>query len=602
MFEKKKRVRKTQLLVTSLVLTCFLSSFSFVHAIGYNYSPHYFSFTHGSVSVGTSVSEDTYVQIATTCSFSFDNYYTGTVTLKWSYNSSDFEANITQWSIVVYGGKIDTINNSNGSIVFRVYDTKSFQVIMYHFFPGTSAPTNDPGFNFTSASSSLNAVTNHNSEYDNIKSIDARLQTMNNNLIDLISAANNAQAYLGDISGYVDGVEGYLAKQYNGTYDSDVEQLLNSIKTDQQTGNTTLSSVNTRISNLQNYLQTVIGVWDINDPPLNIIQALNSIAGDMTSLESEVSTLSSYVNDIKTKVNSINDKLTLMQQDLASLLATVQNIDNLIDSISWKDINVTFDGYSLDGNNFTVPTSQTTIRQGYSYIKFSGFFNGNGNSVLHYMKLPIAFNTLSERYKNNIEFEFYSSSMVKINDVSYYSFNVGGAVYLFFNLVSSGTNAIVIKPITSSLYYYDTSLSYFEKYILSNDIEYWQLISYFNEYNYYKSTLNYESIVTSKLDDILTAINNISMNVNITDQQVQNITENFDQDINTIHNIENNFGLNFDGWDDQISSDDVSFNLTDYNSAISLIKTNITSLWSSPLISLPILVSCLCFIFLVILG
>lgn len=228
----KKRELKTQLITLSLVLTTFLSSFSVVRA-AYAFSPQYFSFTHGAASVGTYIEEAntttaTSFDIATVVSANFDKYYTGTVTLKWTYSSSNYQQNITQWSIVVVGGKIDSV--TSGTLVIRVYDQNSFQVIM-HYYAGNlaSIPSDDPGFNFTGATSSLSAVTNHNDEYDNIKSIDTRIQGLNTNLVDLIGIANTCSGYLSDIGTYVDDVEGYLAKGYNGTYDSDVEQLLNII-------------------------------------------------------------------------------------------------------------------------------------------------------------------------------------------------------------------------------------------------------------------------------------------------------------------------------------------------------------------------------------
>lgn len=606
---KKKRGLKTQLLVTSLVLTCFLSSFSFVRA-AYAFSPHYFSYTHGSVSIGTYIEEANTVtatsfDIATVCAFNFDAYYSGTVTLKWSHDTSNYQQHLTEWSVVAVGAKIDSL--TSGQVVFRVYDQKNFQVILHYYAANLATiPSDDPGFNFTSATSSLTAVTNHNSEYDNIKSIDTRLQTMNTNFVNLISAANNAQSYLGDISGYVDGVEGYLAKQYNGNYDSDVEQLLNSIMTDQQSGNNTLSSVNTRINNLQTYLSTVIGAWDVNDPPLNIIQALNSIAGDMSSLESDISTLNSYVNDIKNNVNSINSKLTQMAQDLSSLLSTVQNIDNLIDTISWND-------YESDFYWSTEPTADRTLWS-------NSAINSNLYETLYiYFKVPtdpgnklVRFTRRMYANSNNQSLVIEPYGIVGGN-IGIGNFNIWTSyqrpfieIYIYppFNFSIASTNYICCKVTSTNnnTYIYLSSTDTAKGYINTTNIEYWQLISYFDQMKQYSIVNDFDQQLYSKLNEILAAINSINFNVNVTDQDVQDITTDFDTDIETIHNIENNYGLNFDGWDDQITSSDLAMDLTSYSDTVNLFKTNITALWQSPLVSLPILLSCLCFIFLVILG
>lgn len=172
-------------------------------------------------------------------------------------------------------------------------------------------------------------------------------------------------------------------------------------------------------------------------------------------------------------------------------------------------------------------------------------------------------------------------------------------IYFYSYLASNASRNITIhiKSKVSSLRF-DNNCSFLC--IDNNDIEYWQLLSYFNEYRYYVKSMEYESSVESKLDDILTAINNI--HINVTEQDIDNITNNFDNDITTIHNVEVNFDNSFGNYDGSISDNDITLNLTPYSPTFSLIKSNVTSLWSSDLIKIPITLSCLVFIFLVILG
>lgn len=123
-------------------------------------------------------------------------------------------------------------------------------------------------------------------------------------------------------------------------------------------------------------------------------------------------------------------------------------------------------------------------------------------------------------------------------------------------------------------------------------------MSYFKQVEQYSQVNKFNESLYQKLDQIIDAINGI----NVSDDDISLITDNFDNDIDTIHNIENNFGLDFDGWDDQLTSSDISLDLTGYNDTINLFKTNITTFWASPFISLPILFGVLSFVFLIILG
>ena len=599
---KKKRGLKTQLIVTSLVLTCFLSSFSIVRA-AYAFSPHYFSYTHGSVSIGTYVEEasnatSTSFDIATVCDFNFDAYYSGTVTLKWTHSTSNYQQHLTEWSVVAVGAKIDSL--SSGQVVFRVYDQKEFQVILHYWTgPLASTPSDDPGFDFTSATSSLTAVTNHNSEYNNINSIDTKLTTTNNTLSTLASRLQTSNGFLTDILSNTNDIESYLAAENNGVNDTDVEILLNSIKTIQTNTATNISDCEDYLNQIKGQVTTIrslLGTIDINDPEqMTIIDAINSIAASQASLETKLDTISGQLTTMSSTLNTISTTLI-------NLLSTVQNIDSLIDTISWDSTDVTFMGWTQDFETF--------VNAGTNVIDYYVVYRLENNSVgLSNRLFKMYVNADARNVNNNAALGVYyvSSSNHTLYPVNvYYSNNSRRDHSYYFDLTDK------LYPFTEPVYmaikFQNISFgvsnipNFVCGWLKDSDIEYWQLISYFDQMKQYSTVNTFDQQLYSKLNDILTAINNINTSVNVSDQDVQDITRDFDTDIDTIHNIENNYGLNFDGWDDQLTPADLTMDLSGYSDTVNLFKTNISALWQSPLVSLPILLSCLCFIFLVILG
>lgn len=584
---KKKRGLKTQLLVMSLVLTYFLSSFSYVLAQG-NEDINYLNFTHGQMS-----------QIyyydpmnMNVLQFNFDKNYSGTVRVNFSYNANILSQNLDYWDILVDGAKIDQYfnNSSNSYIVFHVYNVQFFTVTMVYHKTGTIS-SDDIRFKFTSASSSLTDSTDPIAT--DVDSIDTKLTTTNSTLSTISSRLQSANGYLVDIITNTSDIESYMSQQFNGQNDSDVEQLLASIQLTQGITSGNISDCENLLNDIKSQINIVnSAIGSPNSTQDDIVTCLNNISG--------------YQHDIETTLSDIYDEIVLMSTTLNNIsttlnniLSTVQNIDNLIDTISWQTMNSTvLWGTTPDFQN----TSSNAIVSN-TYKKLYFYINGdenlyvnriyrfqlgiNSNSNLYGITIkPYGvvvggrvyqkeFNTYIQYFKNSTEIFVYPDNDLSLSSGSYFMFEVETNNYIRY---AYNYNSIGYLP--------------------SEDIEYWQLMSYFKQVEQYSQVNKFNESLYQKLDQIIDAINGI----NVSDDDISLITDNFDNDIDTIHNIENNFGLDFDGWDDQLTSSDISLDLTGYNDTINLFKTNITTFWASPFISLPILFGVLSFVFLIILG
>lgn len=606
--KKKKRGIKTQLVTLSLIMTVFLSSFSVVNAFGYSIKE--LAFTHGEVTISTNLGNESSVtsldsfDIVNYLQFTFDAYYTGSVRLNYTYGSSNPVSNISDWNVIVIGGTILSKAQSSSSsyITFQVTDRNEFTVIMTYNYSSVISTWNagtNPVFNFTSATSSLSAVTNHNNEYNNIAHIDAQIVDVNTNLSSIITRLTTANGLYTDILANTNDIESYLAQLTDSNVNTLIEQYLGNIQlnlasmySQQQTANTTLSSI-----------YSSLGSLDPNSSDVDILSAVNLISSNITGLAQNVQNLYARVNEINSNVASIKSTLGTMQQDLSSLLSTLNNIDNLIDNISWNRLNISYLGYSTDGSSYDLSVGNKNAG---GFFDFNNITLNNYTSDIIHIRAPLWIGDY-----NNVKLYLTNSSVTNANlsyDLLYY---VASRTFVDFylrfvdsaNINNRFINGNVKLRITSNnSVIYQTSVTSYIETISQNDIEYWSLLSYFQQIKQYETVNNFDASLYSKLNDIIDAINNIQVTVNVTEQEITNITNNFDFDIDIIHNVENNYKIDFDNWNTQLPSSDLSVDLTPYNSTINLFKTNITTLWSNPFVNLPILVSCLCFVFMVILG
>ena len=534
-------MKKLKYILTSLltVVLCF-SVLTITTKASFDYNVKTLSYTHGSVSISSCINADltdfgggsSTADICNYLSFTFDKYYSGTVTLKWTYSSSSWRQNLTDWNILVIGGKIDSNNNTSGNIVFRVYDRNEFMVIMTYSSSALLSGT-DPTFSFSSASSSLTAVANHNSQYDNIADIETELVSANTQLGGIVSLLGALQTLQTNIS---NNLNNYVTLQTDGITNTDIETKLNLITSYEQLINGYLTNIDTNLSSVisnQSSANSLLG--DIEDNTdgietlltaiegtliINGVSSIGQIASTQAAILAALSsngseTLYDLVTDIvdmftdpnggliaelttlNALVNTTNQKLDEIKTTLGNINTSINNIDNQIDTISWQNLYTGDIGWSTAYNGTFSYNNNTRPLQNNKTVYFNTDITISAdvsNSIIK-VKLPYAITTSSGSL-STFKFDLVNNSDGKSCNAKYYVdlSNYSTLVYFYdFNTVPySSSYKLYIKIDSTVLYsaFYKYSANGYVDIITNNDIEYWKLLEYFNQYNYQKQMLD----------------------------------------------------------------------------------------------------------------
>lgn len=509
--------------------------------------------------------------------------YVVTISLKAKYNGTigiTTSTNITNTDrIATYNCELD--NSSNTLFTLRIYNS-SFCSFTYE--------TNNSK-TFTPSSNSLTKVADID-YYPQLGDINTKLTNVYSKIDDLETYSQSTNAYIAliqaetnDINTSVDNIE------------SDVDIIRQGIAT----SNTSLNDINTNTTTIKNDVSNMLTTLTTMSADIS-----NGVA-DIVTINTTLSGISQNLSNLYARVNEINQNVADIEYILNNnilpaingITNAVNNIDNAIDNITWLYDDVEFLGVTTDFSTYTY--SGSGVENCYAVFQLTNSLPAK--DYLYHIRVY-----LDSRNQNNNEalalnYVTGTNNALQQVEILYYENSRYYHDYYFkFRNVVNLTSPLRVSMKFSQATYTATQIqnNSYLGYLKQEDIEYWQLMSCFNEYRYYVRTMEYESGIESKLDDIISAINNI--HINVTEQDIDNITNNFDNDITTIHNVEVNFDNSFGNYDGSISDNDIALNLTPYSPTFSLIKSNVTSLWTSDLIKIPITLSCLVFIFLVILG
>ena len=273
------------------------------------------------------------------------------------------------------------------------------------------------------------------------------------------------------------------------------------------------------------------------------LDALNLIGIDVVDhLEDYFSDVQG-IDNIYSNLVSLNNKLDTIITSLSNIQTSINNIDNSIDTISWVD--------------FTTPTEIYYSKTGNDdYVAFNTNVTFTTKNI--YLKIPtlaVRYNhlfklTLPCSYYNSVSNGGYimddltiESNAVNIR-VLYYTTTPNSqlVVYFVFDVAVNGSNLYlkISNNSTTGRLTYGGDMSL--KYLPVDDIEYWQLSSYFNQYEYNKK--------------ILEAINNVTISVsNNTEQNTINNISNYDQSKTAVNNVQNNYINNFNNNNSTIVSE-----------------------------------------------
>lgn len=211
----------------------------------------------------------------------------------------------------------------------------------------------------------------------------------------------------------------------------------------------------------------------------------------------------------------------------------LSDFDNHIDTISWHDL-ANLAGFTTDFVNYSPSGS---ISNGF-ILSEPFLFNSSNYINDPIIKIQLGFNYSNSSGTTNIKPVIYTVSSGNVTDISNYilysSFSRGSVIYYIkFNypLMTFGNYRIGIQIDGDSTYYLSSKPV---QIIGSDDIEYWSLLSYFDQHKTNSSLLDH-------LNNILHGDSN-SQNVQDQNDSTNNSASNV---INQYNQLESNFNANF---------------------------------------------------------
>ena len=343
------------------------------------------------------------------------------------------------------------------------------------------------------------------------------------------------------LEGYVDNVENLLNTN---------NQLLQTIANNSTGNNTTI--VNNIDTNVENIADELTLLKTSNDNILsNFISFLTDNSGNIITMDSVINKIDETTNAIiavQNKLSTISTTLSNINTTLNNINNAVQNIDNTIDTISWKNVNINSYGILLNNSWNVINTSQV-VSGTYQGMYITADINALQGSIF-YIRLPFS------RY-DPIKLKIYYSkteNLSSVFDITDITYVIKGRYYTDLFIDTSRMPAVIngnkqYFVINNGNYYYQSQANNKLNYISQDDIEYWKLINYFTQYNYYQAQLNANNTIIDKLTELInkqtdivikeedkTEVNNNINNYNNVMTDINEIEIDFKNEFNTSNN------------------------------------------------------------------
>ena len=460
-----------------------------------------------------------------------NNPYTGILTLNYSYSSTNANQNLANWEILCNGCIISSYTNTSGVLKIKTFGNTTFSVDLVYRVNSIGSGLANP-FTFSSMTeSSVSAVTDP-IETD-VNSIDTKLTTTNSTLTIIQGKIDTANANLSSIITNTNDIETFLNQHDNGQYyDTDIETLLSGCKTELNGiyNYTTLNEA------LLNNIAGSIGSLSSVTNGETIVSCINSIKNSQTQLVTNTNNIYSALSTISTNQNTIISSLSSMGADLSSIATTIASVNTTSANIYSAIISMktTLEGYeqyidnieglitdqnnlinNLDNKLDTITWNNKTWTPSYydtSYNSISGYVSANtnfliditnlvgadisGNSKLYKIVLPVGFSSTN--------FNFYG----KINSLKLVYSNAGtyDVDFYYYNTRTTGNNIVIYLNYSPKYIFANSSFKVYLNiqldkevnirveqadayYMYDTDIEYWNLLTYFNQYQTNKKIL-----------------------------------------------------------------------------------------------------------------
>lgn len=333
----------------------------------------------------------------------------------------------------------------------------------------------------------------------------------------------NIKNRLSDIKTYTDGIESLLSTN---------NSLLNDIKANTANGGSSSSTVNNIDVNVDLIADDLNLLKTSSDGILGaLVSFLTDSVGGILTVENvidAIETTTTALLGVQTQLTTINGQLTSITNLLTSIDTNLQNIDQTIDTITWNnDIAISYTFYD---DQMNIITSSTRLNE--FYVKTNALTYPNR---MYYLEIPFGRNDYYGDYPDVQYGYFYNNQFYPIYNAVQYKGVSRYITYMyivpyFYSSSSTYTYGFKITYNRTATTYLNSNTV--RKYIDDSDIEYWTLLSYFNQYEYNKKLLE-------RINSI-----NISITQNDIDEMNTNITE-YNNTMTDINQIENNYINNY---------------------------------------------------------
>lgn len=291
---------------------------------------------------------------------------------------------------------------------------------------------------------------------------------------------------------------------------------------------------------------TTVSNFSITDAPEDVTTTLGQIdvqLGDIELSLNQILALLGHPGD--TPISTYLYQIQQYSAYLQGISTDLHNIDNLIDTITWLSIPVTYKGYTTDYVNFNTDT------YGYHaagwYVLENPNFDSSVSSGIYKLTIPLG---AASTTLNNLKFaQYWSGEWRYFIPDNYLYYPTRNFIIIYFTVGESyhqwpQSNYPLGIYVDKQLYKY-SAYEFKLEYILQTDIEYWDL---------YNTMKNNQLI--QKLDTLISGDPDTQ-----TSQSIDDITDDFNlqledsnQSQQSINNMIEDFNLQFD-------LDDYKFNI-----------------------------------------
>lgn len=249
--------------------------------------------------------------------------------------------------------------------------------------------------------------------------------------------------------------------------------------------------------------------------------------GELALNATQLQDILDAIDDVDTTDEAILSYLPTIKTDIESklidLISAVNNIDNLIDTISWIPIENAQLQYSLTWNGSLINTTGN-IQQNNIFINLPVTNDLRRNSSIYHLRLGIDKVTVSPAiFTGSLYYISSGGERTEIQGKIYIQQNRQYIDIYIYNmrLYYESNMRLELSIPSGNLYVYSVTNGAFE-YIKDSDIEYWQLLAYFETHEYYQN----------EYPDIDNANNSLTPAVDDYIDQEDNLINDFDTAIN----------------------------------------------------------------------